>query len=305
MAPVVLYGALRSGTTMFRIMLSCHPSLFCEGEADYLFDYISQGSDGAWRYDLDALARDRIFRAQSLTLTEGLDGQALLEALLSQLSQRSEGRLVLAIHRNAVKAAALLPEARYLHLLRDPRDVALSSLGMGWASIPYYGVDHWIGTETNWDAASVPDGSSLTVTFEGLMRDIDGELTRVCAHLGLPYDEAMLDYPQYSTYSAPDPRIAQGWRRKGKPGDIALVEGKLGPWLEKRGYETSGASRRPRIAERPLLAMRNTLGRWRFNIRRFGLPLFLGAHAARILRLSKLADHFRRQQEAVILKTLK
>ena len=40
---------------------------------------------------------------------------------------------------------------RYIHLLRDPRDVALSTILMGLAGNTYLGVDLWVETEKSWD----------------------------------------------------------------------------------------------------------------------------------------------------------
>ena len=38
--PVALYGALRSGTTLFRLILKHHPALHNPGETDFLLDHI-------------------------------------------------------------------------------------------------------------------------------------------------------------------------------------------------------------------------------------------------------------------------
>ncbi|WP_425596530.1 sulfotransferase, partial [Roseobacter litoralis] len=36
--PVVLYGALRSGTTLVRLILDAHPDICCPGERDFMVD---------------------------------------------------------------------------------------------------------------------------------------------------------------------------------------------------------------------------------------------------------------------------
>ena len=54
--PVFLYGALRSGTTVFRLMLDAHPLLSTCGEVDFLLDYLEPDSsrpDG-WRSPLSS-----------------------------------------------------------------------------------------------------------------------------------------------------------------------------------------------------------------------------------------------------------
>lgn len=62
----IVYGALRSGSTMFRLMLNGHSQIGSSGEHDYLFDHLYEDADG-WLFDLEALTEDRIFRAQNLT----------------------------------------------------------------------------------------------------------------------------------------------------------------------------------------------------------------------------------------------
>lgn len=302
--PVILYGALRSGTTIFRLILDHHPALSNPGETDFLLDHLVRDPVAGWRYDRAALADDRVFLAQGLPLPEA-DGPDLLEAVTYSLGAKQPGsRLVLVFHRNAAKLAQLFPEAKIIHLLRDPRDVARSSIGMGWAGNSYYGVDHWIATEAGWDAADIPAENVITVRFETLMADLEAELTRICTFLDLPFDPAMLRYHETSTYAPPDPGIAQKWRQKAGSREIARIEGRVGSLLEARGYKASGAPVMPRWPERAALAVENRLKRWRFNADRYGWGLFLGQHAARVLGLKKLAGRLAARQEAIRIGNL-
>ena len=59
---VAVYGALRSGTTLLRLMLDAHSRLSCPGETDFLFDHLRMQSDPPV-YDEEALERNRIYRA--------------------------------------------------------------------------------------------------------------------------------------------------------------------------------------------------------------------------------------------------
>ncbi|MEO1153543.1 MAG: sulfotransferase, partial [Pseudomonadota bacterium] len=222
--PVFVYGALRSGTTLLRLMLLSHPGIQSPGEADFLFDHVARMPGGAWRYDREALQRDRIYWAKALDLPSG-DGEELAQGLIAQMAAKDDGLLALSIHRNAPVMRALFPDAKIIHLLRDPRDVARSSIGMGWAGNSYYGVDHWVGTERDWDTAAYPEADVLTVHYETLMADLEGELTRICAFLGLPFEPAMLKYYENSTYGPPDPGIAQKWKTKASAREVALIEG--------------------------------------------------------------------------------
>ena len=306
--PVFIYGALRSGTTVFRLMLDAHEGISNPGEVDFLFDFLrpDESHPSGWRYDLDSLRDNWIFKTKELTVPEGLSGIDLLQDFLAQFRARAPGKvLTLNVHRHAERIAELMPEARFIHLLRDPRDVARSSIGMGWAGLSYFGIDHWIRTERSWDAAAIPSDQVLTLKFEGLMADIEPELTCVCTFLGVPFSNGMLDYHLDTTYGPPDPRLAEQWRRKAAPREIALLEGKAGKMIAARGYAQGAEPHHPGPVERAVLAARNATGRWRASIRRFGLPLLLSAKLSHWLHARSLHRHLRRRMEAKIAKSVK
>lgn len=302
--PVFVFGALRSGTTLLRLMLKSHPGIQSPGEADFLFDHVAPAGDGGWRYDRAALARDRIFRAKETGLPEGCEGADLARVLVAAMAAKDAGLLSLNIHRNAAKMAALFPDAKIIHLLRDPRDVARSSIGMGWAGNSYFGVDHWIGTEAGWDAARIDGPRVLTVRYETLMAGLEAELTRICGFLGLEFHPVMLRYYENSTYGPPDPAIAQKWKTKASPREIALIEGRIGPLLQARGYEPAGAPAIPGPLELARLTAQSRMKRWRHNIDRYGFPLFAGYHAARALGLKRMARKLAARQEAIRIANL-
>ncbi|NUQ30766.1 MAG: sulfotransferase [Acidobacteriaceae bacterium] len=90
----------------------------------------------------------------------------------------------------------LLPEARFIHLIRDGRDVALS-LRKTWFA-PSQEINHlaqyWkrIVTRAREDGNKV--NHYLEVRFEDLVTNPEKVLSRACAFLDLPYDPAMLLY---------------------------------------------------------------------------------------------------------------
>lgn len=299
--PVFVYGALRSGTTVFRLILQAHPGLANPGEVDFLFDHLHSdpSSKDGWRYDIAALRKDRIFHNFDLDLPEGCDGLALLQHMIVTLGGQGADVLTLNVHRHAGKIAQALPEARFIHLLRDPRDVALSSIGMGWTGNSYYGVAHWIRTEAGWDRAEISPERVLTVRFETLMAEVEPELSRICAFLGVAYDADMLEYHHGTNFGPPDPKIAFGWKRKTTAREVALIEGRVGPLLAARGYEPHGQPGYPGLLERLSLAVGNRWNRWRFNARRYGTGLFLVTHVARLLGLESLHRRLRQKQEDI------
>ena len=301
---VFVYGALRSGTTLFRLMLKSHPKITNPGEVDFLFDHLHPDPthrDG-WRYDLEALRQDRILYNYDLTLPENCDGLDLLHDILRQFQARDAGFLTLNVHRHAGKIGEILPRACFIHLLRDPRDVARSSIGMGWSGNSYYGVAHWIRTEQEWDQAQIASDRVLPVRFETLMAEIEPQLMRICAFLGVPYDAKMLEYHYGTNFGPPDPKIAFGWKRKATPHEVALIEGRLGDMLEKRGYTSNGAVHVPGSFETFTLFISNRWHRWRYNARRYGVALFMATHLTRLFGLTGLHKRLQQRQEAIVTR---
>jgi hypothetical protein len=310
-SPVFVYGALRSGTTLFRLMLNTHLAVQNPGEVDFLFDFLHPASDhpSGWRYDRAAMTAHRIFRDKDLELPAGLDGLDLLQDMLAQLRARdSEAVLTLNVHRHVARLVEVLPEAKIIHLLRDPRDVARSCVVMGWNGISYYGIDSWLKTERDWDRATPALAALpiLDVTFEGLMEDVEGELRRVCTFLDVPFESEILEYHKDTTYGPPNPAMANQWKRKAKTGEIALLEGKCGPMIESRGYQLSDTPPdRPGALRQKGLFVQNRFLRWRHNIRRFGLPLFVGTHLTRLLGLHRAHDVLSNRVEQRVIRNLK
>ncbi|WP_341486047.1 sulfotransferase [Thioclava sp. GXIMD4215] len=290
---VFVYGALRSGTTVFRLMLDHHPMIANPGELDFLFDFLwpDPSHPTQWRYDIDKMRLDWIFQAYGLIVPADKDGLDLLENFLYQIDARygSKPVMTINIHRNVDKVRAIFPEVKLIHMLRDPRDVARSSIGMGWSCNIYYGVDHWIKTEAAWDKAGIApdDPNTLQLTYENLFRDIDSQLHRVCDFLDVPWDEEMLSYHRNSTYDPPDPKLIEQWRHKCSAEDIALLEGKARALLVARGYVPAGEGHVPGSAEKLTLFLRQRMFQWRGGIEKLGAGLFFGEKLTRHLKLHR------------------
>ena len=178
---------------------------------------------------------------------------------------------------------------------------------MGWAGISYFGVNHWIDTERGWNNAA-PDITServLTVNFEELLTDLEKELRKVCEFLGVQFSASMLDYHKNTTYAPADPKLAEQWRQKSTAHEIALVEGKCGDLITSNGYVLNGKPVNPGKFEQFVLCFRNRALRWRFNIRRYGAPLFFSAQYAKRFGSKSMKDRVRQRMDEVIIKGLK
>ncbi len=306
MKEVFVYGALRSGTTLLRVMLDGNPRIDCRGEADFLFDYLHRpaGGNGEWEIDFDGLKRDRIYQASGLTLSEGLPPHAAIMDAINQMRRADDNCVAIILHRNLDLALALFPQMAVLHKLRDPRDVARSSIGMGWAGHAYYGVDHWVKTETLWqqNAGRIAPDRQFELRYETLIEAPEPHLRDMCAFLELPYTANMLSFEGRSSYSAPDVSLIEQWRRKMSQGDVALVEQRVGRLLEASGYTPSGFEA-PNfgILARARLSLSNRAYIWKIRIKRYGLRDPLLVAFARKLRWPALA---RSAQKRINIKHL-
>ena len=121
-----------------------------------------------------------------MEIPDKVDGIPALELMIGQARKTPGSRPVLVLHRHADKVLTLLPNAKVIHLLRDPRDVARSAIGMGWAGNVFHGASPWIATEDGWEAATTSHQAlAHEIRYEDLVAHPEATLTDLCAFLGL------------------------------------------------------------------------------------------------------------------------
>jgi hypothetical protein len=308
--PVFLVGAERSGTTVLRLMLGHHPSIAWCNEFEYSVDPLVD--EDLWP-DLDSyyewLKVHRIFQASKFEIDKELNYPSLINSFLCQLRDRTEKPLVGAtVHRHFDQLLRIWPDARFIHILRDGRDVARSCIGMGWAGNVWTGVENWIEAEQLWDhfKLSLTPNRYVEVTYESLIAQPQATLTGICEFIGVPYDEAMLSYNENTTYDKPDPHLIAQWKRKLSDWEIQLVESRIDSMLVDRGYELSGL---PPIKVTNLMERKLKLQSWyaraMFRYNRFGPKLFLADYLSRKMRLKSWQTNIRLQMNQIETACLK
>ena len=179
-----------------------------------------------------------------------------------------------------------LPEARFIHLIRDGRDVALSILKQHWGPQTIEAAaEKWRSRVLRGRAQQPYLGFYLEVKFEDLVLHTERELRRICEFIDLDFDPAMLGYhetaeqrlqekaralprahgePQSAekrlmshakTFEPPNPDLIGTWRKRMSTADRAAYEALAGDLLAEIGYEVSapngtGAVHRPRRGPR-------------------------------------------------------
>lgn len=153
--------------------------------------------------------------------------------------------------RSIPQLAAQFPEAHFVHIVRDGRDVALSYLerDFGPADLPSaarFWQDRVMGGRTAGDQLGSQRYCELR--YEDLITDTKSELERLCAFLDLEYDDAMLRYhergpgrllkrdPQGHLYKPPT-RGLRDWRAQMTRDELILFESIAGQTLDAFGYE--------------------------------------------------------------------
>ncbi|MAY74676.1 MAG: hypothetical protein CMJ31_08210 [Phycisphaerae bacterium] len=287
--PIVVVGALRSGTTMFGLMLAGHADIAFVGEFEESVRFINDGrlpdpADFAERLRNDRMSQDRGTEPPPTDL--GVIG--MIHELSRRYAASERGsRVGFTIHSKPDMVPLVWPDARVIQLMRDPRDVARSCIRMGWVGNAYRGCEAWLDTEPRCARLieALPHENSTTVRYEDLVARPEEELRRVCEFLGLPWDPAILDYPSRSTYGPVDEKLSYQWKRKADPREIELVESRCAEPMKKYGYELSTPAKAPGPIRRAALNLDNRLRVLDFNRRRFGLGLLLARAATRRLPL--------------------
>ena len=287
--PFFVVGAQRSGSTLIRLMLDHHPQIAVPHEFDYLIEAVTPAGPWPVRAQLErAFGQSGSFRRSGLRADLSLPFPELSESLLRQ-HQGDKPLVGMVVHAHFERILRLWPEARFIHLLRDPRDVARSVVGMGWAGNVWFGAARWAEAESSWERlrSALSAERFAEVRYEELITDPESALAPVCALLGVRYTDQMLSYAQRTTYAAPDAALASRWRTQLSPHEVRLIETRVGPLLTARGYESSW-QRTLSVGRfrHAALTADDWLGRLRFRTARFGIGLVAADILARKLGIA-------------------
>jgi hypothetical protein len=259
-APFVV-GVARSGTTLLRLMLDAHPQLAIPPETHFIPKVVKaceQGGDPHERvfelltthrrwpdYGLDAIElQERLERIQPLTAGDAL--RAFYGLYAERQGKARWGDKSPSYVRRMRRVASALPEAHFVHLVRDGRDVALSQVEVD------FGPDGVADAARDW-AQGIGKARRqarrlrhyLELRYEDLVADPEPALRTVCKFVELPWSPAMLDYHRGAEQRMSE--VARDFERGAGPAIPAAVR----------------ASRHTRVAEPP---QRERVGRWRTDM---------------------------------------
>jgi len=274
--PVVFaVGCPRSGTTLLTRMLNAHPLLamtpethwipkfYPGGEGDRMSAALTERLAGYHRICKLGITPEEL---QHLLHLPGETSYADFVCRFFDLYAGKVGkplagdktpsyvRVIPFLHR-------LFPQARFVHLVRDGRDVALSALSWNknhknvgrfscWTAEPLItSALWWAWNVTQGRQASdlLGAGGYLELRYEALVADPEGVGRQLCEFLQLPYDQAMAHFYEGHTRDVgkssakkawlPPTHGLRDWRRQMSAEQLELFEAAAGGVLTACAYE--------------------------------------------------------------------
>ncbi len=326
-----IIGAGRSGTTLLRAMLDSHSAMAIPGET-YLLDQLARRRDrfvrdgrfdrAAFEDELFGDTRFWSFYIERATVRAALDDSApetLADALrvVYRCHAESVGKTRWADKTPAYafavdRLSTLFPEAVFIHLHRDPREVVASYLDANWSyrTAPRAAAYWALSVRGAQRARALGEHRFLEIGYRDLTNDPERSLRRICALVDLPFEASMLQYQNgrvATLGSRTDgdaharlrerPTKRRDWADHLDAGQIRAIETVCRPKMLALGYEPRHRSSSHREKAIAFAAVRTTqlelesrnarsLNRIRPLVRRFR---GVGEHSAEGQALSAMA----------------
>ena len=211
----IIVGSPRSGTTLLRLMLDSHSELAIppetgfltlgkelRGKGDTLRENFYQAIVNfgeplpSWP-DFEISKEDFRSALNKITPFKIADGYRAFYRLYStQRGKPRWGDKTPLYCKRLDTIRQVLPEARFIHIIRDGRDAALS-LRRLWFS-PGWEIEtqaaYWRDCIVSARRAGIGHADYIEVRYEDLILNTRETLERVCAHANITYEDAMLSY---------------------------------------------------------------------------------------------------------------
>ena len=284
-----IVGVTRSGTTLLRLMLDAHPDLAIPPETHFVPSLIkTTRKKGTSCEDAHAVVTGHRqwgdFNLDSGELLrrycalEQIDPEATIRAFFELYAEREGkprwGDKTPNYIKRMQQIERWIPEARFIHMIRDGRDAALSRFKRILKDPPPMETvaERWVRKIEGARSDGAELGHYMEVQYEELVRDTEPQLRRIAEFLELPWNDSMLRYYEHAeerlsemhrdlpsddgkplrpadhrkeahllTSKPPDPSRLARWKEDMAPADIAAFESVATPLLTELGYEVIGA----------------------------------------------------------------
>jgi hypothetical protein len=268
-------GSARSGTTLLRMILNAHPEVAVPPESrfvvelyrsdevlveDFLARLDAHPRWASWDTPIENV-RAQLAGVATLPYPEAIEAAYL--AFAKSRNKKRYGDKTPRYIKHIPLLSRLWPEAKFVHLVRDGREVALS-----YADVPF-------GPSTIAKAAALwkervelglEQGRALgpkrynEMRYERLLARPQEEIESLCSFLELDFDPAMLDYSEHARSEVLDraklynPHVTKSitktrsWDEQMPPSQVEVFEAVAGDALQELSYERAFPS--PRLGAR-------------------------------------------------------
>jgi hypothetical protein len=284
-------GSGRSGTTLFRNVFDSHPDLAMTHEAHFVLPmtlerrrFETPNGIEVERFVAQLYANPNFVRQglpeptvrvalSAATPTSFADAvRTVFAAYAAQHGKRLYGDKTPGYVTNLRLLGEVFPEARFVHIIRDGRDVAMAYLDRSeWGpSTMADAALYWKSRVGRGRDAGRRLGSTRyrEVRYEDMVDDPESVTRDLCTFLGLDFHPEMLEFHRRGEEFAaatPHPDAFRGlaqpitkgmrdWRTQMGPDDVALVEAIAGDLLSDLGYDVTGTASGGRIRTQALAA---------------------------------------------------
>lgn len=282
--PLFLLGSQRSGTTMLRLMMNNHPQLAIPHETAFITIYYKKLANYGDLTDDDNLRRlfddvsqhplvkrGKLIKDPETVLSRPIKSyrdlvDAIFQAYANSLGKPRWGDKTPFYTSDIDVLHRVFPDAKFLHLVRDGRDVVLSQKSIEWMSgnLLKLVLDWQWKTTIAHKVGSALGDNYLEIRYEDLVRRPEETLRQICTFIDEPYAPAMLSYSEKAqavvpteslkwhrnSIKPPDPSQLDKWKTGLPKAERIIFEQLAGETLDLFGYEREHLS--PTIASRAL-----------------------------------------------------
>ena len=207
--PIFILGVPRSGTTLLRMIIDSHPEIMCGPEAPWI---TNQQLD--WAPSLRSLT---LFMTKNewgaVKAFKGVEQDLIYQLIanfineIMSVSARSHGKIQWAekTPRNIIALPflyRLFPHAKFVHIYRDGRDVALSTMGK-WTTIPMFdkkvknnyknALKRWVNwNQKFWKDADKIGLNYISICYEDLVTLPQAEIGKLLEFLEVTWSDKVL-----------------------------------------------------------------------------------------------------------------
>jgi hypothetical protein len=246
-------GSRRSGTFWLQRIVAAHPEVAAVPSETHLFSHGLAPLFERFQHSL---------RSSSTVGTVFVEREAVLDAARDLSDVVFAGMLEPGTKRLAERTpmhvlhlrlmASIYPDARFVHIIRDGRDVARSIRAQEWGPQQLEeAAGEWREAILAARRADLSPTVYREVRYEQLLRDPEGTVMDLYTWLGLPTnDDVIADAVAEARIEAnlggyPSRIAAAGWRESYSQADLATFDRVAGDLLRELGYPASEASEPP------------------------------------------------------------